>query len=266
MESDDRKRWNEAAKSWVEFVRSGKNYYSEYLNGPALKQMVGDVEGKKILDIGCGEGYFSRFFAKAGAEVTAIDISEGLIKAAVEEEERNPLGVKYFAADAANLNMLESESFDLTFCYMALMDIRNYEGAISEASRVLKTGGIFVVLMEHPCFTMFRVLDGKVVSGWETRLREDNSKEYIYYWIADYLRRHSYTFEWKHDRLSSSFMTTGFHRTLSDYVNALTKHGLVVTGLDEPQPLEEGVRVHAPMKKHYRVPQSMVIEATKITR
>ena len=84
MESDDRKRWNEAAKNWVEFVRSGKNYYSGYLNGPALKQMIGDVEGKKILDIGCGEGYFSRFFAKAGAEVTAIDISEGLIKAAVE--------------------------------------------------------------------------------------------------------------------------------------------------------------------------------------
>jgi 2-polyprenyl-3-methyl-5-hydroxy-6-metoxy-1,4-benzoquinol methylase len=265
MESYDRKQWNEGAESWVEFVRSGKNYYSEYLNGPALKRMIGDIEGKKALDMGCGEGYCSRFFAKAGAEVTGIDLSEALIKAAVEEEERNPLGIKYFAADVANLNMLESESFDVAFCYMALLDIRNYEGAISEASRVLKTGGRFVVLIEHPCFTLFRVLDGKVVSGWETRVREDGSKEYVYYWIADYLRRHSYTVEWKHDRLPSSFVTTGFHRPLSDYVNALTKHGLAITGLDEPQPLEEGVRVHPPMKKHYRVPQSMVIEATKIT-
>jgi 2-polyprenyl-3-methyl-5-hydroxy-6-metoxy-1,4-benzoquinol methylase len=265
MTYDDRKQWNEGAESWVEFVRSGKNYYSEYLNGPALKRMIGDVEGKKVLDMGCGEGYCSRFFAKAGAEVTGIDLSEALIKAAVEEEERNPLGIKYFAADVANLNMLESESFDVAFCYMALLDIRNYEGAISEASRVLKTGGRFVVLIEHPCFTLFRVLDGKVVSGWETRVREDGSKEYVYYWIADYLRRHSYTVEWKHDRLPSSFVTTGFHRPLSDYVNALTKHGLAITGLDEPQPLEEGVRVHPPMKKHYRVPQSMVIEATKIT-
>lgn len=183
----------------------------------------------------------------------------------MEEEERHPLGVKYFAADAANLNMVESESLDVAFCYMALLDIRNYEEAISEASRVLKIGGRFVVLMEHPCFTQFRVLDGKVVGGWETRTHEDGSKEYLYYWISDYLRRHSYTVKWKHDRLTSSFVTTGFHQTLSDYVNALTKHGLAITGLDEPQPLEEGVRVHPPMKKHYRVPQSIVIEATKIT-
>jgi len=265
MESDDKEQWNEAAESWVKFVRSGKNYYSEYLNGPALKRMIGDVEGKKLLDIGCGEGYCSRLFAKADAEVTGVDLSEALIKAAVEEEERNPLGIKYLAADAANLNMLESESFDVAISYMALLDIRNYEGAISEASRVLKTGGRFVILIEHPCFTLFRVLDGKVMSGWETRVCEDGSKEYVYYWIADYLRRHSYTVKWKHDRLPSSFITTGFHRPLSDYVNALTKHGFAVTGLDEPQPLEEGVRVHPPMKKHYRVPQSIVIEATKIT-
>jgi len=266
MSTEDKKQWNDGAESWVEFVRSGKNYYSEYLNGPALKRMIGDVKGKKMLDMGCGEGCFSRFFAKAGAKVTGIDLSDALIKAAVEEEERHPLGVKYFAANAADLNMLESESFDVAFSYMALLDIRDYEGAISEASRVLKTRGRFVVLMEHPCFTLFRVLDGKAVTGWETRVREDGSKEYPYYWIADYLQRHTYTVEWKHDRLKSSFKTTGFHRTLSDYVNALIKHGLAVTGLDEPQPLKEGVKVHPSMKKHDRVPQSIVIEATKIDR
>jgi SAM-dependent methyltransferase len=263
--TEDKKRWNRGAESWVEFVRSGKNYYSEYLNGPALKQKIGDVEGEKILDIGCGEGCFSRFFARAGASVVGVDLSDALIRAAVEEEQKHPLGVKYFVADAANMNMLKSESFDLAFCYMALLDIRDYEGAISEASRLLKTGGRLVILIEHPCFTLLRVLGGRPVSGWKTRLLEDGSKEYLYYWTTDYLRRHKYTVEWKHDRMPSSFATTGFHRPLCDYVNALNKHGLVVTGLDEPQPLEEGVRLHPPMKKHYRVPQSVVIEATKIS-
>jgi hypothetical protein len=103
------------------------------------------------------------------------------------------------------------------------------------------------------------------VSGWKTRLLDDGSKEYLYYWTADYLRRHSYTVDWKHDRMPSSFVTTAFHRPLCDYVNTLNKHGLAVTGLDEPQPLEDGVRLHPPMKKHYRVPQSIVIEATKIS-
>lgn len=258
-----KKKWNKAAKIWVEFVRSGKNYYAEYLNGPALKQMVGSVKGKRVLDIGCGEGYFSRFFAKIGAEVVGIDLSEALIKAAEEEEERHPLGVKYLAADAANLHMLDSEIFDVAYCHMAIGDIPDYESAIAEVSRVLKTRGRFVIVMAHPCFSI-RTLDGKAISDWETSLREDGSKEYLYYWVADYLRTHSYAWEWKHDRLSSSFVTVGFHRTISDYVNALIKHGLIVTSFDEPKPLEKGVRVHPPMKKHYRVPQSLVIEATKI--
>ncbi len=253
-----RKQWDKAAKIWVEFVRSGKNYYAEYLNGPALKRMVGSVKGKQVLDIGCGEGYFSRFFAKAGAEVVGIDLSEALIKAAEEEEERNPLGVKYFAADAANLNMLDSEIFDIAYSHMAMGDIPDYEGTITEVSRVLKTRARFVIVMAHPCFSSS--MHGK----WETRLREDGSKEYLHYCIRNYLRRHSYAWEWKHDRLSSSFVTEGFHRTLSDYINVLIKHGLIVTRLDEPKPLGKGVRIHPPMKKHYRVPQSLVIEATKI--
>jgi SAM-dependent methyltransferase len=206
---------------------------------------------------------FLQVFAETGAVVAGVDISDGLIRAALEEEKRHPLGIKYFVADAANLSMIESESFDVAFCYMALMDIRDYEGAISEVSRVLKTQGRFVVLIEHPCFTRYRVLDGKAVCDWGKRICEDGSEEYVYYWISDYFRNHSYICEWKHDRLPSSFVTTGFHRTLSDYVNAMTRCGLVVTRFDEPLPMEEGVRVHPPMKKHYRIPHLIAIEATK---
>jgi len=258
-----KKKWDDAAKSWVEFVRSGKNYYAEYLNGPALKRMIGNVRGKKVLDIGCGEGYFSRFFAKAGGEVVGIDLSEALIEAAKEEEERHTLGVKYFAVDAADLSMLGPEVIDVAYCHFVLEDMPDYEGAIAEVSRVLKTAGRFVIVMEHPCFSIWS-LGKKMIGGWETSVREDGSREYLYYRIEDYFRRHSYAYEWKHDRLPSSFVTTGFHRTLSDYANALTKHGLVITRLDEPKPLKKGVKVHPPMKKHDRIPQSLIIEATKM--
>jgi len=260
-----RKQWNEAARSWVEFIRSGKNYYSEFLNGPALRRAMGKVEEKQVLDIGCGEGYFSRLFARLGAKVTAVDISENLIRAAIEEEERHPLGIRYIASDAADLRMLESHSFDAAFCYMALHDIEDYEGAISEASRILKAGAKFVIVMEHPCFNT-RFMNGKMVAGWETQVGTDGSKEHMYYRVENYLRRHSYTFEWKHDRLPSSFVTTGFHRTLSDYFNALTSRGFIVTSLEEPQPTEEGARVHRPMKKHYRVPHSIVFEAKRLKK
>jgi ubiquinone/menaquinone biosynthesis C-methylase UbiE len=183
------------AESWVRFVREGKDYYREYLNGPAFKRMMGKVKGKKVLDIACGEGYFSRLFATVGAKVTGIDISDSLVNEAVEEEKRHPLGVDYFVADAANLSMLESGSFGLAFCFMALMDIKNYEGAISEASRILKTNGRFVAVIEHPCFVRQRVLDGKTVCDWKKRTGERETEEYVYYWISDYFTRHSYASE-----------------------------------------------------------------------
>jgi SAM-dependent methyltransferase len=260
-----RNQWNEAAGSFIGFVRSGKNYYSEYMNFPALVRAVGEVRGKRVLDMGCGEGSSTRIFAEAGAEMTGVDFSEVMIKAAVEEEERNPLGIRYIIADAANLSMLESESFDLAFCYMTIMDIADFERAIAEAARVLKRGGRLVVVMVHPCFDT-RFMDGRMVGGWEARAGEDGSKEYLYYWTEEYFTRHSCTFEWRHDRLPAPFVTTGFHRTLSDYVNAITGNGMVITGMEEPGPMEEGVRLLPGLGKHLRVPQSMVIEATKHAR
>lgn len=261
---DDGREWTETAATWVKFVRNGLNYYSEFLNGPALKRMLGNVAGKVTLDIGCGEGCWSRWCAAAGAQVTAIDSSVGLIRAALEEEARRPLGIKYVVADAAELDMLGSETFNVAFCFIAIMDIRDYEGAISEVSRVLKAGGQFVMVLEHPCFTAGRSIDGNVVSAWETRLQNDGTKEFRYYWIADYLRVHSYPVQWKHDRLTSSFVTTGYHRPLSDYIRALSEHGFVVTGFDEPRPLKRGVKVHPAMGKHFRIPQSLVISSVKM--
>jgi len=257
-----RRQWNKAAKSWVQFVRNGKNYYAEYLNGPALKEAVGNVKGKKVLDIGCGEGYFSRFFASKGAEVTGVDLSKSMIKEAIEEEGNRSLRIKYFVANAADLRMLGSGTYDVAYCHMSLDDIADYEGAIAEASRVLKAGGRFVILMEHPCFDT-RSLKGKMVGGWKTRLRQDGSEEHLYYRVEDYFQRHSYICEWKMKRLASSFVTTSFHRTLSDYSNALAKNGFVITKLNEPKPLK-GTSVHPGMKKHQRIPFSLVIVATKV--
>lgn len=258
-----RKQWNEAAKPFAEFVRSGKNYYSEYMNGPALIRMMGNVQGKRILDVGCGEGIFSRHFAKLGAKVTGVDISEVLIQAASQEEQRHPLGIKYYTADAANMPMLQSESFNTAYCYMAMMDIANYREAIAEVSRLLKAQGKFVIVMVHPCFDTWS-LEGRPVGYWQTLIREDGSKEHLYYRIEEYFTNAPYTSEWKHDRLTSGFTTTGFHRTLSDYINTLTANNLVITKLEEPQPLAQGGRYLPSMEKHRRVPQSIVIETTKL--
>ncbi len=245
-------------------MRRGNDYYREFMNGPALKRMMGDVGGMRVLDIACGEGYFSRFYAGQGAYVTGVDVSEDMIKAAVEEENRAPLGIEYHVADASDLSMLEAESFDVAFSFMALMDMEDYESAIGEASRVLKPGGRFVFAMTHPCFEI-RSLDGAEVCGWETRILPDGTKEHLFLRTRDYFKRHSDSVEWKKsERRPYGFTTTSFHRTLSDYVNALSRHGLLVRRIEEPTPTEEGVAVHPSLAKHRNVPHSIVIESVKM--
>ena len=260
MSKNDRIKfqWNQASESWVDFVRNRKDYYRECMNGPALIRMMGDVKGKNVLDLGCGEGYYSRFFAELGAHVTGIDFSEDMVNAASEEELRSPLGINYLTADASNLKEIDSCCFDAVFSFMTLMDIQDYESAVKEVSRVLRERGRFIIVTVHPCFEWS---DGQI-SGWETRVREDGS-EISQYYLYDYFKKRIETVSWDFERLSKPFVTTSYHRTLSDYMSALITNGLFITCLEEPKPSEQGLRIYPSLERHTRIPHSIAIEAIK---
>ncbi|MFQ6090824.1 MAG: hypothetical protein ACE5LD_05235 [Candidatus Bipolaricaulia bacterium] len=59
-------RWDAAAGVWAETVRSGGDINREAVNNPAMFKMLGTVKGKRILDLGCGEGYNARLLASEG--------------------------------------------------------------------------------------------------------------------------------------------------------------------------------------------------------
>ena len=76
--------------------------YREHVERHSLFQLIGNVRGKAILDVACGEGFYTRLFKRAGAsEVTGVDISGAMIRLAEDEERRHPLGCKYVQADVA---------------------------------------------------------------------------------------------------------------------------------------------------------------------
>ena len=147
-----KKEWNDAAESWTDFVRKGKDYYRDELNNPATFKLIGDVKGRLVLDLACGEGYNTRILARKGAKVTGVDFSEKLIELAKREEDKEKLGICYHVLDATNLKGLSSNHFDLVTCFMSLQDIENYKRAISEVARVLRSRGRFIFSIPHPCF------------------------------------------------------------------------------------------------------------------
>lgn len=246
------KQWDDSAEAWTEFVRTGKDYYRDELNNPAMFELLGNITGMVILDLACGEGYNTRIMAQKGAITTGVDFSEKMIRFACEKEEKEPLGAVYSVGDACQLPFFDC-TFDVVACFMALQDIKDYKNTVKEVKRVLKPGGRFVFVIPHPCFEK-RVLHGTVIGGWEYQ-----GEKALYYKVDQYFDTHGYTITWNMARLTTHFETTAFHRTLTDYVDALYAAGLFISRLKEPQPTQKGRTF--PMETALRVPQSLIVEA-----
>ncbi len=242
-----KKEWDAAAESWLDFVRKGKDYYRDELNNPATFQLIGDIRGRRVLDLACGEGYNTRILARKGAKVIGVDFSEKMIEQAKQEETRKKLAIDYYVVDAADLKQFPSNYFDLVTCFMSLQDIKNYNGAISEVARILRDRGQFIFSIPHPCFETI-VLKGKRVSAKRR-----------------YFGEIEYPIQWEMERLTKPFRTTSFHRTLTEYSDSLWKSELFVSRIVEPRPTREGLLKYPPLSEVLVAPQSIIIESIKIT-
>ena len=241
------KEWDEGAECWVDFVRQGKDYYRDGLNNPAAFKLIGNIRGQIILDLACGEGYNTRILARKGAkEVVGVDFSKKLIEFARQEEVKEKLGITYYVTDAADLKGFQGNYFDLVTCFMALQDIENYEKAISEVSRVLKNRGQFVFSIPHPCF--------EAITLKRKRIRATER----YFGAIKHLT------QWDMKRLAKPFKTTTFHRTLTDYFEALHRNKLFMSRLIEPKPTKEALQKYPLLRNASVRPQSVIIEAIKI--
>jgi len=225
---------------------------------PTLLMVIGNCRRREILDLGCGNGYLARRFAKQGARVTAIDASPGMIKNAQAHDQKNSLQIRYMQRDAAKLDGIQDASFDLVFANMSLMDIKDAKSAIREVGRVLKTGGRFVASISHPCF------DNGSESGWV--LEKSMGPGRIYRRIRAYRKPFGDKIPWNVDGKKN--YTFGYHRPLNWYATTLRFNRLAITRLEEPMPTEEFYKLSQPggidAMGFPEVPLHLVIESVKL--
>lgn len=261
------REWDEASESWADFVREGKDYYREEMNNPAAFKMIGNVKGKHVLDLSCGEGYNTRILARMGAKAVGVDFSKKMIEWARQKEKEEKLGISYYVSDAADLKEFESESFDVVTCLMALMDIERYDEAISEVARVLKKNGRFVFSITHPCFEYGATTDGEPIAEWKYEEgTEEAEKRASHLEVKRYFGIIRCEVVWDMKRIAKPFKTLSFHRTLSDYFQALYENGLLVSRLTEPKPTRRGASRYPSLRKHTKIPHSIILEAIKMRR
>jgi len=147
--------WNENAFVWDQLMDEG-SFFQEQVVDPALEKMISDIKkGTKVLEIACGNGFLSRRLARRGADVWAFDSSANAIFLAKKRTPSDISGkIRFEVLDAAQISIYAQVggNFDYIICNMAFMDIADLKPVFSEAIKLLKGGGVFVITQTHPCF------------------------------------------------------------------------------------------------------------------
>ena len=212
-----RRLWEEHAGWWIDGFTDGADpEYEDQIIPLVLRELAG-VE--TVLDIGTGDGQIARVLSATGCAVTGVDPTSAQISVAVERGG----GPRYVQSGACPLPF-KDESFDAALACLVFEHIDDVDGAISEVARVLRPGGSFNFLLNHP---LLQTPD----SGWiDDRMVEPPEQ----YWrIGNYLDE-AETIEQVELGVHIRFL----HRPLSRYLNALADNGLLLERMDEPAPPE----------------------------
>ncbi|HEY8898300.1 MAG TPA: class I SAM-dependent methyltransferase [Niastella sp.] len=125
------------------------NAWNAYYERPAsLSLLPADLQGKTILDAGCGPGITTAYFLDRGALVTGIDYSEEMLSIARTRTEGKATLMRHDLN--LELNMFEASSFDIIYCSLVIHYIDDLDLLFKEFSRVLRPGGIVVFSTDHP--------------------------------------------------------------------------------------------------------------------
>ena len=189
---------------------------------PALRALLPNLSGLKVLDLGCGFGWFCRWARQQGAAyVLGIDVSEKMLARA--RGEADDPAITYRNADMEKLD-LPANSFNLVYSSLALHYVGNLNGLMLQVDRSLVRGGRLVFSVEHPIFT------APSEPNWSPNAAGRNI------WPVDgYLDEGPRSTNW----LAQGVIKQ--HRTLATYINMLIGLGFSILYIEEWGPTEEQI-------------------------
>ncbi len=181
---------------------------------PATHALLGDVDGRVVLDAGCGSGIGSEMLARSGGKITGIDVSPQMLELAKARCKK--LDVTFIQADLSHpLDFLADASFDKTISSLALDYLPDLNPVFSELARVTKPGGTLVFSMSHP---MRDWADERARGG------------------KNYFETNLWGCHWKGFGHPHPFVQS-YRRPLMDIVNPLIENGWLLEQIVEPLPV-----------------------------
>lgn len=252
-DSDALAGWNQGAKAWEEFIESGSDYYRHEVHGPALLAACEPLQGRHVLDLGCGQGYFARQLVKGGSQVTGIDLADGLLAIAKTREQHEGLGIDYREVSASHVgDVWPSGTFDLVSACMSLQDMADVPSALRAAFAVLRPGGRMVFSVPHPATdTPYR--------EWE----RDSLGRKLHLNVDRYFETGADICNWNMRRLRYHWSTPYWRYTLSDWTSMVIDAGFEIRQLLEPRPTAAQVAANPNLEDCYRMPFFLIFNLAK---
>ena len=235
--------WEEMAPHWIKEMREGRNATREIQLDPPMLELCGELEGMRAIDLGCGEGRFSRKLAKGGVEyVLGLDRSSKMIEAARELAGKHE---EYKTANVEDLGFLDNESFDLAVSYLNQCDLADFMANTREVYRILKPGCRFVIANLHPMRS--------AVGMWCKT--DGGEKKHVI--VDDYFAENE-----RHWTIMGVEITN-FHRSLETYVNGFLECGFVLEQIVEPSVSPDVLGEWPELDDEVRVPNFVIFSLRK---
>jgi len=249
--------WDHVAEWYDQLVGERGSDHHERVILPGTLRLLGDVRGRRILDVACGQGILCRRLASLGASASGTDAAPRLIALAKSQKGERP--IDYYVGDARRLGDAVPGTFDAVTCIMALMNIDPLGPVMEGVASKLAPSGVFVAVMLHPAFRA----PGQTSWGWEeikapegawrgsspSRDRPDRgrgkrghakprdvSEVRQYRRVDGYLSPAEREIVMNPGRVASggkAITTMTYHRPIQSYVSALASAGLLVEALEE---------------------------------
>jgi ubiquinone/menaquinone biosynthesis C-methylase UbiE len=185
--------------------------HNAYYDRPAIKSLIYDLAGKKILDAGCGPGVYTEWLLSEGADVVGVDANEKMIRHAMNRT-RNK--ARYIQANLEEpMPFFSDQEFDGVISALTITYCQNLQRTFSEFARVLKRGGWLVFSTEHPFFS------------------------YQYNTLENYYQTQEVRYTWK--GFGRPVQMHSYHHSLSTITEALSNNDFLIERMIEPLPTDD---------------------------